>query len=147
MAFLLLEDGITETEITVFPKLLESDPFLLNEDQLIGLCLNAGSRNGQINLIAERVFPLDEITKKRQVSLVITLTDDKITQNRLDKISDILKLYVGQSPLVFHIQDDSGDIEVITGREYRVNPCEELKASLEQVVDQGNVLLLTEDRN
>ena len=78
---------------------------------------------------------------------MITLTDDKITQKRLDKISDILKLYVGQSPLIFDIQDESGNIEVITGKEYRVNPCEELKASLEQVVDKGNVLLLTEDRN
>ena len=147
MAFLSLEDGITEAEITVFPKLLESDPFLLDEDQLIGLCLSAGSRNGQINLIAEKVFPLDEITEKRQVSLVITLTDDRITQKRLDKISDILKLYVGQSPLIFDIQDESGNIEVTTGKEYRVNPCEELKASLEQIVDKGNVLLLTEDRN
>jgi len=147
MAFLSLEDGITEAEITVFPKLLESDPALLNEDQLIGLYLSTGKRNGQINLIAEKVFPLDEITEKRQVSLVITLTDDKITQKRLDKISDILKLYVGQSPLIFDIQDESGNIEVITGKEYRVNPCKELKASLEQVVDKGNVLLLTEDRN
>ncbi|MCK4571110.1 DNA polymerase III subunit alpha, partial [Candidatus Bipolaricaulota bacterium] len=48
MAFVVLEDGNGEAEITFFPKVLDVANDLIQENALLGLTVTAGLRNGEI---------------------------------------------------------------------------------------------------
>jgi len=140
MAFLTLEDGTGEVEVTVFPKVLETAFSLLAEDRLLGLSVSSGKRNGKQNLVAEGIFPLDELTRHARISVAVTLKETEVDRDRLAKLTVLLKEHTGEAPLVVRIEDEGGTLEVAAGRTYGVNPTPELKKRLEELLGPDRVL-------
>ena len=140
MAFLTLEDGTGEVEVTVFPKALETAFGLLEEDRLLGLSLSAGERNGKQNFIAEEIFPLEEIARHAHFSVSVTLKETEVDRDRLAELACVLRAYRGEVPLLVRIEDEAGSLEVAAGRTYGVDPSLELKARLEALLGSDRVL-------
>lgn len=130
MAFVALEDGSGEVEMTIFPRVLEQAGDLLCEDTLIGVELTAGKRNGEVNLVAEEVFPLAEIRDRR--SLEVTLRIDGAAINRLElaQLLDAIRDHPGSSPVELELVDTAGSVVVAAGSQFTVRPCEALRSAL-----------------
>ncbi len=140
MAFLTLEDGSGEVEVTVFPKALETAFALLSEDRLLGLRLSAGDRNGKQNLIAEEIFPLDEISSHARLSVTVTLAEGEVDRERLGKLVTLLQEHRGDSPVLLRIEDEGGAFEVAAGKGCAVTPSQDLKEKVEALLGPGRVL-------
>jgi len=142
MAFLTLEDGTAEAEVTVFPRVLETAYDLLNVDRLVGLKLTAGNRNGELNLVADEVFPLDELETRMRLSVTLTLKEPEVDSERLEAVSTLMKEHPGEAPVLFRVEDEGESVGVMAGRSFCVHPSSELKEGLEALLGEGRVRFL-----
>jgi len=139
MAFATIEDGTGEIEVTAFPKILEAISPLLVEDALLGMRLSAGDRNGELNLILEEAFPLEELERRSEASVEITLHGNEIDASRLGTLCASFRRHPGTAPVTLRIREDHGVVDVVTGSEFRVAPSTILLRELESLLGEGRV--------
>jgi len=130
MAFVTIEDGTAEVEMTAFPRVLEAAGDLIDEDSLVGVLLSAGSRNGELNLVIEEVFPLSEVSGHAALSVTLRLDGSGICQQQLDQVLGALGAHPGEAPVRFEVVDSVGSIVVLAGERFHVAPGDPLRASL-----------------
>ena len=130
MAFVCLEDGLAEVEITVFSRVLERVSDLLKEDALVVVSVAANPRNGEVNLIADEVFTLQELRNRGTVSLALNLDERQIDAEKLSAVHRILSSYPGAAAVRFTLANDIGTVVVQVDEKYFVTPCEVLCSSL-----------------
>jgi len=130
MAFVTIDDGTAEVEFTVFPRILTAAEDLLREDALIGVEVSSSERNGGVNLIAEDVFPLSEITARGGVSLTMVLDPEKIDEATLKRIQGALAASPGDVPVRFKLVGDARSIAISVDDRYAIAPNETLRESL-----------------
>jgi len=128
--------------VTVFPRVLETAYDLLNVDRLVGLKLTAGNRNGELNLVADEVFPLDELETRMRLSVTLTLKEPEVDSERLEAVSTLMKEHPGEAPVLFRVKDEGESVEVMAGRSFCVHPSSELKEGLEALLGEGRVRFL-----
>ena len=131
MAFVCLEDGISEVEVTVFSRVLERAVERLTEDALVALSVTASPRNGEVNLIANEVFTLQELASRGTVSLALTLDEKTISKERLVAVHRVLASNPGSAAVRFYLANAIGSIVVQAHEKYYVAPNETLCSSLE----------------
>ena len=134
MAFVALEDGNGEAEITFFPKVLDVADALIYEDALIGLTVIPGRRNGDINLIAEEVFPLSEISQRARLAVTLKLDGTKLSEPQLSELAQTLQQHPGDAPVRIHVQDTLGSVVVLADPRFCVAPSESLRSSLCELI-------------
>jgi DNA polymerase-3 subunit alpha len=139
MAFLSLEDGTAEAEFTVFPRVLEGASALLTDDQLVGLRVTAGERNGGLNLVVEEVFPLDELPSRISLSVTLTMKEEEVDRERLAELRTLMREHPGTAPILVRVEDDLGGVEVQAGKAFCVTPSTGLKERLEALLGKGRV--------
>ncbi|MFC2079039.1 OB-fold nucleic acid binding domain-containing protein, partial [Candidatus Bipolaricaulota bacterium] len=130
MAFVVLEDGNGEAEITFFPKVLDVADALIYDDALVGLTVTAGKRNGDINLVAEEVFPLSEISQRARLAVTLKLDGAHLSQPQLSELAQALQQYPGEAPVRIHVVDTLGSVVVLADPRFRVAPSESLRSAL-----------------
>ncbi len=130
MAFVTLEDGVGEVEATAFPRVLESAGDLIEEDRLIGMTLSAGTRNGELNLVIEEVFPLSEVSNRSALSVTLRLDGPSVCQQQLDQVLETLGAHPGDAPVRIEVVDAIGSIVVLAGDRFHVSPGDPLRQSL-----------------
>jgi len=130
MAFVTIEDGTAEVEMTAFPRVLEAAGGLVAEDGLVAVLLSAGSRNGELNLVVEEVFPLSEVSDHATLSVTLRLDGSGICQQQLDQVLGALGAHPGEAPVRFEVVDSVGSIVVLAGERFHVAPGDPLRASL-----------------
>jgi DNA polymerase-3 subunit alpha len=139
MAFLTLEDGISEVEVTVFPRILEGASALLAEDQLIGLRVTAGERNGDLNLVIDEALPLDQLPSRVSLSVTLTLKEEEVEQERLATLCNLIQEYPGTAPVLVRVEDDLGGVEVRAGQGFYVGPSGDLREGVEALLGKGRI--------
>ncbi len=130
MAFVVLEDGDGEAEITFFPKVLEVCGELLIDDALVGLTVTAGTRNGHLNLVAEEIFPLNELAHRAQLAVTLTVDGKHVSGSQATQLADALLRFHGEAPVRIHVTDALGCIVVLTDPRFFVEPSEQLRTAL-----------------
>jgi len=130
MAFVTIEDGTAEVEMTAFPRVLEASGELVEEDGLVGVSVSAGSRNGELNLVIEDLFPLSKLSKHAALSFTLKLDGTAISQQDLDRVLEILGAHPGEAPVRFEVVDAIGSIVVLAGDRFHVAPDDGLCESL-----------------
>lgn len=131
MAFLTIEDGIEEVEITVFPRVLETSADLLREDSLVGVAVTADSRNGEVGLIAEEVVTLDRVSDRMTLSLLLTIDLANVDTDRLAQLESELARHSGDARVCFELVDSAlGSVLVRAHERYSVALSDELCTSL-----------------
>ena len=133
MAFITVEDGTEEVEITVFPKVLEASTLLLEEDALIGVAVTADLRNGEIGLIAEEILPLDQVSDRMTLSLLLTIDTADMDSEHLAQVQTELAGHSGDAPVCFRLVDTLGSIVVRAHERYSVTPSDDLRSTLATV--------------
>lgn len=130
MAFVTIEDGTAEAEMTAFPRVLEAAGSLVEEDGLVGVLLSAGSRNGELNLVIEEIFPLSEVSTHAALSVTVKLDGPGICQQQLDRVLEAFGAHPGEAPVRIEVVDSVGSIVVLAGERFHVMPGDSLRASL-----------------
>jgi len=146
MAFVTMSDGDAEAEVTVFPRVLEVASAAIEVDKFTALRVSAGRRNGEINLVAEEVIPLEALDKKVNLSVSVTLSEEEIEADRLARLKTFLAEHPGDAPLVLRVDAEGGRFLVRAGEGFRVSPSVELRRGLEEIVGAGRVNLAAGDR-
>jgi len=139
MAFVSLEDGTTEVEVTIFPKVLEGASELLAEDQLLGFRVTVSDRNGARNLVVEEAFALDELAARTPLTVALTLKGEQIDPDWLEGLSSVLKKYSGEASVMFRVEDGGASVNVMAGTGFCVSPSLALKEGLEALLGEGQV--------
>lgn len=130
MAFVVLEDGKGDAEITFFPKVLEVVNDQIQQDALIGLTVTAGLRNGEINLVAEEVFPLTEIPQRAKLAVTLKLDGAELSKPQLTELAQTLQEHPGEAPVRIHVVDTLGSVVVLADPRFCVTPSERLRSTL-----------------
>ena len=133
MAFIAIEDGAEEVEITVFPKVLEASAELLQEDALIGVAVTADARNGDVGLIAEEILTLEAVSERMSLSLLVTVEMDSLDPERLTQVQTEITRHAGDAPVCFRLVDEQGSIVVRAHERYSVALSDELRSFLSTV--------------
>ena len=130
MAFVTLEDGADDVEITVFPRVLEASGDLLREDSLVGIAVTADARNGEVGLIADEILSLREVSKRMSLSLLLTIDTDAVDEDRLARLQSELTQHAGAAPVCLRLVDPLGSVVVRAHDRFSVAPSEELCSTL-----------------
>jgi DNA polymerase-3 subunit alpha len=146
MAFVTIEDGATQVEVTVFPRTLEAAGPLLCEDSLIVARVTAGRRNGESNFILEEVYPLEEAAKRSQVCMIIILDSARLDLTVLNQVAELLRSHPGPTPVRLCLSDLDGEsvIVISAGETYTVTPSRELRDTLGALAGVLDVALSSE---
>ncbi len=148
MAFVTVEDDRGEVEVTVFPRVLEAAGGLIAVDELVGMRVLAGVRNGTPNLVVQEVFPLDELAKRGNALLVISLKEEEIIPDKLNELAEHLTREDGELPVLFRVETtDGAGIEVLAAERFRVSGSERLQEALEGILGKGRVKLVNGRKN
>ena len=146
MAFITMSDGDSEAEITIFPRVLEPASSSIDVDLFTALRVTAGRRNGDINLVAEEVIPLESLEKKISLSVNVTLSEEEIDPDRLTRLKAFLAEHPGDAPFVLRVDAEDGRFLVRAGEGFCVSPSVELQRGLEEIVGPGRVRVAAGDR-
>jgi len=130
MAFVTLEDGNGEAEVTFFSEVLEGTNGLIEENALIGVTAKTGMRNGEINLVAEEVFPLAEIPQRARLAVTLKLDGADLSEPQLSELAQTLQEHPGDAPVRIHVVDTLGSVVVLADARYCVMPSERLRSTL-----------------
>ena len=141
MAFLTLDDGSGEIEITVFPEVYETSAALLQADHLVCLRLITGKRNGKVNFIAEDVSPITELSTRMTSTLTLRLKQEEVVPERLTSLSDLMRRHPGTAPVHFCIENHGRIVEIAAGEQFLITPSPTLKQDLENLLGAGQVQL------
>jgi len=134
MAFVTIEDGAAEVEVTAFPRVLEASGNLVEDDALVGLSVSAGSRNGELNLVIEDIFPLADLSKHTALSMTLRLDGARICEEELGRVLEILGSHPGDAPVRLELVDPIGSIVVLAGDRFHVSPDDGLCESLSTMI-------------
>ncbi len=148
MAFVMIEDGASQVEVTVFPRTLEASGSLLCEDSLIAARVQVGRRNGEANVVMEEVFPLDEVAQHSAVCMMLVLDSAQLDSVTLGQVVALLQRYPGPTPVRLCVSDTAGDCVVIVsaGAEFTVAPNESLRSSLAALAGVLDIVIESEDK-
>jgi len=130
MAFVTLEDGRDDIEVTVFPRVLEGASELFVEDMLIAISISAGKRNGEANLVAESVSPIRDLPNRGSLAVTVRLDDKQVDELHLSQLLGTLEGHPGSAPVRFRLVHPDGGCVVAAGGRFTVSPTESLRASL-----------------
>jgi len=139
MAFVSLEDGTAELEVTVFPRVLDGATELLVEDQLLGCLITASDRNGARNFVVEEVFPLEKLATQTPLSVSLTVHREKLDSDWLESVASVLQQHPGESPVLFRVENEGAYVDVLAGKGFSVFPSLALKEGLEGLLGEGKV--------
>jgi DNA polymerase III subunit alpha len=130
MAFVVLEDGNGEAEVTFFQEVLDASNGLIEDNSLIGLTVTAGLRNGDINLVAEDVFPLSKLPERARLAVTLKLDGADLSKPQLTELAQTLQQHPGKAPVRINIVDTLGSVTVLADSRFCVTPSERLRATL-----------------
>ena len=130
MAFVVIEDSDDEAEVTFFPRVLEAGGELVQEDRLVGLTLTANARNGDLSLLAEEIYPLEELPHRSALAVTLTLEKAELNETRLLELRETLSEHPGDAAIRLQIEDTVGCYVIHTGTRYAVNPSDTLRSAL-----------------
>jgi len=131
MAFVTLEDSADEAEVTFFPRVLEAAGDMIQEDQLVGLTLTTSVRNGDVNLLAEEVFPLSELPHRSALAVTLILERAELNEAQLFQLRDTLTRHPGDATIRLQVEDTVSCFVIHTDTRYAVDPSDGLRTALD----------------
>jgi DNA polymerase III subunit alpha len=130
MAFVVLQDANGEAEITFFQEVLDVSNGLIEDNALIGLIVIAGLRNGEINLVADQIFPLSELPQRAQLAVTLKLDGADLSKPQLTELAQTLQQHPGKAPVRILVVDTLGSVTVLADSRFCVTPSERLRTTL-----------------
>lgn len=106
MAFLTVEDMSGESECVVFPSVyVTAKPLLENGRRILAEGKLSLSRDGKINLLADRIILSDDFIKKVCSCAKLYIRCKSTDRDIINKCTELLKDSPGSSPVLFRFTD------------------------------------------
>ncbi len=129
MAFCTGEDMTGIGEVTMLPnvyakagELLEQDSPLLVEGRIDMREELPEDAPKQAKILAEKVTLLSKAVSGSDQPVPVWARADKITDERLDRLKDIIKKFPGETPILLHLVTPESVIQLRLGNGWRVAP-------------------------
>ena len=129
-----IEDLSGSIGLVVFPKTFKKAESMLNNDQIIVVKgkVNRDMRSEEFNVVAEEVFPMADIEKKRSLHVELVGVSDP---GVLGKMREIFMMYNGVDPV--YLKMDGQSIDLNGSIKVDINP--DLVMQLEKLLGTGSV--------
>ncbi|MFH1593638.1 MAG: DNA polymerase III subunit alpha [Candidatus Omnitrophota bacterium] len=121
MAIVSLEDLTGSVETLIFPRTFAKFSSLVRVDSMIFITGRINLREDEPKLIAEDIFPLEEVKSKFTKAILIKLSTPGLEKSFLSGLKDILVRHKGKVPVLLSFQGASGKrVNMSAGRNYTV---------------------------
>jgi DNA polymerase-3 subunit alpha len=137
MAFVTLEDGYGQVEVTLFPDVLLASRHLLDQGQPVVIEGELEESEDTLKVTAEKVVALDDFraTMCRWVAIHGTLPEDAVP-----RLAAILAMHRGQSRVALVLELELARIDCVLGEEFSVRPGDRLLEQLQALPGVHKVL-------
>jgi DNA polymerase-3 subunit alpha len=121
MAFVRLDDSITQAEIVVFNSTYAACRELLREDQVIIVKGRVDRKDeGEPKVVAFEVAPFDAVPLQGEVRLQVDARVARATF--IDDLAKVIRDFPGESPVVVDIETNDGRKRLRLGPGFKVHP-------------------------
>ena len=142
MAVLQLESLDGCVEVVVFPEAYQKYGLHLNQDSAVLVCGEVSTREAEPRIIAYEVYPLDEVPRHFTQRVSLHLPAAQTNEQRLARITGIIRSYPGTTPVVVCLQFPSGEkVFVDTDESFAVFPDERFVHELEHELGEDGVYI------
>lgn len=142
IAFIVLDDGRSRVELTVFSELYDNYKHLLNKDSIIVVEAEVSIDNftGNHKLMAKSIFNLEQAREKFAKHLEIEVAAQQLNQQLLTHLNSILMPYCrGKCPVNIYYLKDKVRAQLQLGEQWRVRVADDLIASLRKLLGEQQV--------
>jgi DNA polymerase-3 subunit alpha len=112
MARFSLEDTTGHVPCVVFPRLYREVGESLEDEQAVVVSGRAEGAEGEIQLLAERIVPLDQAEARAPEGVTVRLRADHVQARQIDRVAELLSDHPGPVPVFFEVVRP-GDFRVV----------------------------------
>jgi len=135
MGKFMLEDIDGSIECVAFAKDWTNIEADVRPERLVFIRGRVAFRGSDPNLRVSEVIPIEGAFAKLTSELVLTLHSERVSEELISQIKDVLGNHLGACPVVFQVKTDDGRVVSIRiGHQYHVKPSTKLATSLHQLV-------------
>lgn len=139
-----LDDRSGRLEVLLFNEILEKNQNLLEKDRILIVTgqVNIDDFNGGMKMNVREVMDINQARKKYSCRLVISLMNNKINDQFLNRFRQLLKPYcAGMVPIYIYYKCLNARATLCFGEEWRITPTECLLIDLRNLIGSKQVKL------
>jgi DNA polymerase-3 subunit alpha len=142
MAILALEDLNGSVEVLVFPEAYARCATNLRADAPIFVCGTVSLREDKPKIVADQIFPLEDVPKKFTKAVHIRLAAGATEGSALDRVQDVLRAHPGSVPVLFcFVYPDGRAVFLEAHERFSVTPTQQFVRDVEAVLGSDSVWL------
>jgi DNA polymerase-3 subunit alpha len=142
MAIMTLEDLDGSVEVLVFPESYARYASSLKADAAIFVCGRANLRDDKPKIVAEQIFPLDDVPKKFTKAVHIRLSAGTTEDSTLTRVHDVMRTHQGNVPVLFCFIYPDGKLVFLEAHEhFSVAPTQQFVHDVEAILGEDSVWL------
>ncbi len=140
MAFVTLEDLDGFVEVIVYAETYQKSKGVLMEDVPVIVLGRIGSNNGEMRIVANEIFHLDEAQKRLVRAVHVRLMAAGLEEPRLEQLAAALSAHSGQCDLYFHlVTPRHGEVTIKAGARSRVEPSNALVEAAQEILGEESI--------
>jgi len=140
MAFVTIEDYTGGVELLIFSSCFEKSKEFVEDEKLVLVTGRVSTKEGEApKVIANEVFPLEQLTEHFNCQLVIKVNKD-CPDNTIDEALSSLENYRGNTPVILTISENGSEV-YIESKKYNVTPDFKLLNSLKELLGESSAYL------
>ncbi len=143
MGILTVEDKTGSVEVVLFPELFKKIYFYIDPLEPFYFKGRLDGDEDGVRLVAEEVRFLKEAMVKEVKEVELFIDVRRFSVDDVDKLKGLLSKFKGRVPVVFRIKvPGEGTVVMKAGNSFQVDPGEDLKGFLEELLGKGSVRFL-----
>jgi DNA polymerase-3 subunit alpha len=141
MAFITIEDGEKEIEVTAFSEVLQRSEQLLQEDSLVALSIQVDERRGAPNYVVLQVEHIESAEGCNMEATAIILHEEDTCATSLLRLRTLVRSNPGPTSLTLRVQINGHAIHVRAGEAFRVALTAAFAAAVRDLFGDGRLLV------
>jgi len=145
MGFITLDDKTSRVEITLRGDIIDSSAHLIQKDDVLVVEgeISPDDFNGGHKIKAAEIYDMAKARARFARRLIINLSAGQLTEAGLQDLLKTLSTHNrGTTPVLFNYKNQQASASIQAGRQWAVNPQQELIAHLNQLAGENSVELV-----
>jgi len=142
MAVFTLEDLQGSCEVVMFPRILAKWDEQLKVDKIIFVCGKVDRKREMPNILCDELVDIEDASEKLAAKVLILMTAEEVTEEKVSSIKDICSRYAGKSPVYVSMAMGKGiRVTAVADKKLSVRADVDFRKKLEALVGPGKVQL------
>lgn len=145
MGFVTIDDQTSRVEITLRGDIIDSSAHLIQKDDVLVVEgeISPDDFNGGHKIKAAEIYDMARARSRFARRLIISLSAGQLDEKGLADLLKTLSTHnSGSTPVCFNYQNQQASARIQAGRQWSVNPQQELLASLNLLAGENSVELV-----